>query len=241
MSNTILEEVPLLVLAGGRASRLQGFSRSTPKYLMPLDDKRVFADIHLEWAKKQGFKKVILSIGYLGQQIVEYCGDGQMWDLEIKYCDDGSSPLGTGGAVQSSLQFSFEDLAITYGDTLLAVDAKNLYRQMRDGGYQGLMSLFLLDIPGHQSNATIENGLARYSKTSPLPDWNYLDYGFMFLQRRLIENFPLIRPLDLAVPLENYCQKSLIKGVPVKKRFWEIGTPEALIEFQRELSTIIKD
>ncbi len=46
---------------------------------MPVKNNKTFADVHLEWARAQGFKKVILSVGYLGDLIEAHCGDGSQW------------------------------------------------------------------------------------------------------------------------------------------------------------------
>src|SRR4051812_21605901 len=93
-----VSQVPLLILAGGKATRLKHLSQNTPKYLMPVGD-RCFADIHLEWAAQQGFKDILLSLGHLSEQIQAHCGNGEKYGLTIKYLLDGDTPLGTGGAL----------------------------------------------------------------------------------------------------------------------------------------------
>ena len=89
--------VPLLILAGGKATRLQGLAKDTPKYLQPITANRCFADYHLEWARRQDFSKVILSVGHFGEKVEAYCGNGSKYGLEISYLYDGTTPLGTGG------------------------------------------------------------------------------------------------------------------------------------------------
>ncbi|MEK6772699.1 MAG: sugar phosphate nucleotidyltransferase [Bdellovibrionota bacterium] len=248
-NSTSIENVPLLILAGGKATRLKDLSVNTPKYLMPITDPKsldkekvqTFADFHLKWAYEQGFRRIFLSVGHLAEAIKEYCKDGSKWSLNISYLDDGSSPKGTGGAIALSLSHNFDYLAITYGDTMLTLNAGELFdhlltTQNRNQNIKGLMTIYPLNIEGHIANASYDNGLARYSKKEPNPDWKHIDYGFLFLQRDLVEGLPSSRPLDLAEPLADFCSKNKILAHICKERFWEIGSLESLQEFQNRFS-----
>src|SRR5215471_4661761 len=93
-------ETPLLILAGGRATRLGDLSDDRPKFLVPIASGLLFADFQLRWARRQGFREVRLSVGYRGEQIEAYCGDGARFGLALSYAFDGPISLGTGGAVK---------------------------------------------------------------------------------------------------------------------------------------------
>lgn len=229
-------DLPLLILAGGRATRLKHLSENLPKYLMPIDGKLVFADYHLEWAQKQGFRKIILSIGYLGEKVIKYCGDGKKWGLNITYIDDGASPLGTGGAVKKALQFEFEYLAVTYGDTILQLNARECFEQLKKTGALGIMTYYRNEVPGHICNVNpLKNDRIIYNKIKPEPHWNFIDYGFSILSRSLIESFSDKVPLDLAEPLMAVSTSGQLAGRECHERFWEIGSVEALSEFQQKI------
>lgn len=224
---------PLLILAGGRATRLKNLSQDCPKYLMPVDETRVFADVHLEWAKSQGFRHIILSIGYLGEMVRKHCQDGSRWGLHIDYLEDGPVLKGTGGAIRGALKFQFSELAITYGDTLLNVEAKKLLKLLEAPNSLGAMAIYKNEVPGHTCNIDLKpNGALIYDKMKPQAEWLYIDYGFMVLKRQLLESFPTQTPLDLAEPLSKASYAGQIQGLVVKDRFWEIGSPEALDEFR---------
>lgn len=232
-------DIPLLILAGGKATRLKHLAFDRPKYLQPVTESMVFADVHLKWVASHGFKRVVLGIGHLGEQIRQYCGNGARWNLEISYIDDGQSPLGTGGAVRAALDpkldLPFDILAVTYGDTVLSVDVPLFLRRFAEAPWaQAAMTLFKNTVPGHTCNATLVGDKALYDKKSPLPEWSYIDYGFLALRRKAIEAFPPEQeaPFDLAEPLTELAQAGQVLGVPVSTRFWEIGSPEALSEFQ---------
>lgn len=231
-------EIPLLILAGGRATRLKHLSENTPKYLMPIDSRKCFADVHLEWVHSQGFKKVYLSIGYLGSQIKDYCQDGSRWGLQIKYLEDGDAPLGTGGAVALALSEKFEYLAVTYGDTVLELSFPELLQKIVSfPNANSLMTVYKCDIPGHQCNATFVDGqFIHYDKLNAQSGWKHIDYGFLILKRNCIEAFSKTRPLDLALPMHQDSVSKKVIGHEVNSRFWEIGSPESLFEFQKKFT-----
>lgn len=232
-----IADTPIFVLAGGRATRLKHLSQNLPKYLMPVDQNRCFADIHLDWIKQQGFKNVFMSIGYLGEQIKDYCKDGSHWGLNITYFEDGATPRGTGGAVRLSLKEKFDYLAITYGDTILSLDSSDLLQRMcAHHGAMGLMTVYPCDVPGHVCNATILGDNVTYNKLDTKPDWKHIDYGFLILKRDCIESFSQQIPLDLAMPLGEISEQGKLIGFEVKARFWEIGSPESLSEFQKKFN-----
>ena len=230
-----LADVPLLILAGGRATRLKHLSAETAKYLQPITAQKRFADFHLEWVARNGFKRVLLSIGYLGDQVRQYCGNGENFGLQIDYIDDGPTPLGTGGATVKTLSHPFESLAVTYGDTILDFDCAQFFASFQKSGLNAGMTL-LKDPVGHPCNAKLEGLFAIYDKFRANPNQTYVDYGFLLLSRRAILSFPKDKSFDLAEPLGKLSAEKQLFGFQVYEHFLEIGTPEALQKFREAFS-----
>ena len=157
--------------------------------------------------------------------------------MEISYLFDGTTPLGTGGAVQAALKFPFDALAVTYGDTMLQVPVPVFLEQFVKSGLEGAMTVFKNTLQGHQTNACFRpnsrDNTIIYDKMKPEPSWEYIDYGFLVLKRCAIEGFTEAAPFDLALPLTRLSRAGQVLGFPVAQRFWEIGSPEALEEFRR--------
>ncbi len=233
-------ETPLLILAGGKATRLKHLAQDTPKYLQPITADACFADLHLAWAFRQGFRRVILSVGHLGEKIEAHCGDGARHGLNISYLSDGETPVGTGGAVRAALRFPFDSLAITYGDTYLRFSVAEFLKRFDLSGLDGAMTVYRNQVHGHRCNADLDGERLTYNKSAPDPTWAYIDYGFLALKRRAIEAFPAVTPLDLAVPLSSLSLANQLLGFSVEHRFWEIGSPEALAEFRRAFEDDIR-
>ena len=90
-SNTIV------IMAGGKGSRLHPETENCPKPLLPIAGKPILEHI-INRAKAQGFSHFILAIYHLGHMIEDYFGNGERFGVKIEYLRE-ASPLGTAGAL----------------------------------------------------------------------------------------------------------------------------------------------
>jgi len=73
-----------VILAGGRGERLRPLTDTIPKPMIPFHGKP-FLEYLIELLKEQGFKKVLLLLGYLPHVIQDYFGDGSSLGIQIEY------------------------------------------------------------------------------------------------------------------------------------------------------------
>lgn len=106
----------MVIMAGGKGTRLRPFTENCPKPLVPVAGKPMLEHI-IERGKLEGFRHFVLSIHYLGHMIEEYFGKGERLGVKIDYLRE-DSPLGTAGAL--GLQKPTPDAAfvVTNGDVL---------------------------------------------------------------------------------------------------------------------------
>lgn len=106
----------MVIMAGGRGTRLGKDTENCPKPLLPVGDKPMLEHI-IERAKAEGFNDFVLAIHYLGHKIVEYFGDGGRWQVRISYLNE-QSPLGTAGALGLMEKRPNAPFVVTNGDVL---------------------------------------------------------------------------------------------------------------------------
>lgn len=87
----------VVLMAGGRGSRLAPLTNATPKPLLKVGRKPILETI-LESFIEHGFHKFFISINYKAAMIKEHFGDGSKWNVQIEYLSE-TEPLGTGGAL----------------------------------------------------------------------------------------------------------------------------------------------
>jgi len=114
-----------LILAGGFGTRLAELTKETPKPML-LISSNPFIDYLLWNFKRQGISDIIISIGYFGDKIVNYYGDGSDFGVSITYVQE-SEPLGTGGAIRLACPQLDSEFIVINGDSLFDINYKDLY------------------------------------------------------------------------------------------------------------------
>ena len=106
----------MVIMAGGRGTRLRPHTENCPKPLLPVGGKPMLEHI-IERARAEGFKRFVLTIHYLGEMIEDYFGDGSRWEVKITYIREGS-PLGTAGGLSLLNPRPDASFLVTNGDVL---------------------------------------------------------------------------------------------------------------------------
>jgi NDP-sugar pyrophosphorylase family protein len=186
--------------------------------------------------RKQGFRDVIVSIGFLGQQIIDFVGDGSDFDLNVRYVADGDTPIGTGGAVKKALRVTGSPSFVLYGDTLLDVSYWEVESAFQNFGFPVLMTVLKNGGRWDRSNVlfTTERNIL-YEKCNQTHKMNYIDYGLSIFSESAFEEFQGEGLLDLADVCAKLSKQSLIGGWEVYNRFYEIGSKSGLKDAERFL------
>ena len=231
-----------VILAGGLATRMRPLTDSLPKALIPVAG-RPFIDYQLEWLAKVGVTKVLLSVGYRGEMLCDHAGDGSRWGLALTVIDEGAELRGTGGALRlahdrGALEESF---LLTYGDSFLPIDFSAVWRAFLACGKPALMTVFRNAGLWDQSNAVLDQGQVFYDKTRrsrPAEDFQYIDYGLSALERAVVPRLvPADGKHDLANVFHELGKSGQLAGFEVQQRFFEIGSPAGLSDFEQWLKT----
>lgn len=106
----------MVIMAGGRGTRLGVHTQDCPKPLLPVGGKPMLEHI-IERAKAEGFNHFVLAIHYLGHMIEDYFGDGSQLNIHIEYLRE-DTPLGTAGALGLLQVRPTEPFLVTNGDVL---------------------------------------------------------------------------------------------------------------------------
>lgn len=118
--NTMIVPAPLenqmIVMAGGRGTRLRPHTENCPKPMLEVGGKPMLEHI-LDRAKGDGFRNFIISLCYLGEMIEEHFGDGSRLGINIEYVRE-ELPLGTAGCLSILPSRPTMPLVVTNGDVL---------------------------------------------------------------------------------------------------------------------------
>jgi NDP-sugar pyrophosphorylase family protein len=227
--------VPAALLAGGLATRLRPITETIPKAMIEVAG-RPFIDHQLALLRRNGIRRVVLCLGYLGEQIEQHLGKGAEHGLQLHYSHDGERLLGTGGALRRALPLLGEVFWVLYGDSYMDIDYPAVLTHFKAGQARGLMTVFHNENRWDKSNVVFRNGrLLCYSKRATTPEMQHIDYGVTLLRREVLASLPAGEPFDLADLLSAMAARGELIGHEVTQRFYEIGSHRGLEETQHYL------
>jgi MurNAc alpha-1-phosphate uridylyltransferase len=230
--------LPVAILTGGLATRLQPITLTIPKSLVKVAGKP-FIFYQLKYLRQQGIKKVILCTGHLGQMIKSYVGDGSRFNLKILYSSDGNKLLGTGGAIKKALPLLGDKFFVLYGDTFLPIKFNNVEKTFLLCKKLCLMTILKNQGKWDRSNVLFKkNLLVKYNKKKPSAKMEYIDYGLSILSASIFDAYSNKKRFDLSSIFETLSAKRQIKGFEVYERFYEIGTLKSIKETEKYLNKL---
>jgi len=229
-SSRSISEIPAAILAGGLATRLRPITATIPKALVEVAG-RPFIDHQLALLRANGICKVVLCLGFLGEQVEQHLGNGAAYRMELNYSHDGNRLLGTGGALRRAAPLLDEVFWVMYGDSYMDINYRAVLADYFQRGVLGMMTVLRNQNRWDRSNAVFRDGrLLCYDKRVQTPEMTHIDYGIALLHRTALERIPPGQTYDLADLYHALVAEGQMAGYEVTQRFYEIGSPANLEE-----------
>ncbi|HMO49983.1 MAG TPA: NTP transferase domain-containing protein [Kiritimatiellia bacterium] len=228
-----------VILAGGKGTRIASVAGDLPKILVPVAGKP-FVEHQFDLLRACGYSEVLLSIGYRGDVIRGYVGNGSRFGMKVAYVEESPDALkGTGGALVHALDALQTEFMLLYGDSYLPIDYRPVVASFYRSGLPALMTVHKNLGQWDASNARIAGDrVIFYSKKCKPGEADYIDYGLGIIRRDIIETYrkaPV--PLDLAVIYGDLVHAGKLAAFDVPERFYEIGKPEGVAELEAYIAT----
>lgn len=219
---------PVLILAGGLATRLSHLTASTPKSLIEVAG-RPFIFWQLDYLREQNISSVVVCVGHMGDQIMQAVGDGSDFGLRVTYSRDGTEQLGTGGAIRNALRKKAGDIFILYGDSYLPIDFSAVQRSYVGSTKPVLMSITKNKKNLDESNVELrDHGSIHYNKKRRTPSMTHIDFGLSIVNVNFFLEYRSLDIFDLADFFTSTCEKGLLAYFETDKDFYEIGSVSGL-------------
>jgi glucose-1-phosphate cytidylyltransferase len=124
----------VVILCGGRGTRLREKTESVPKPLVEIGGRPILWHVIGIYAA-QGFDRFLLATGYLGEQIERFVAD-ERWPAPVSVeCVDTGADTPTGGRIAAlSERLGDGTFCATYADGVADVDLGALLDEHRAGG-----------------------------------------------------------------------------------------------------------
>jgi len=230
-----------VILAGGLGTRMRPLTETCPKTLLPVRG-RPFAFYQMHWLASQGVTDVVYSIGHHGDMIRRYWQKEASPVPSIRYVDEGTELRGTGGALRLAREAGVlhESFFVIYGDSFLPVRFTPVWDAFRSSAMPALMTVLRNDGRWDRSNAVYRDGRVLLYDKKGHPAMHYIDYGLSALRRDTLDGITA-EVFDLATLFHELSLRDQLAGFEVDQRFYEIGSPEGLRDFEQYLEARVDE
>jgi D-glycero-alpha-D-manno-heptose 1-phosphate guanylyltransferase len=223
-----------IVLAGGLGTRLRELVPDLPKPMAPVAGKP-FLEILLRRLSAKGFRRVILSVGFMSEKIIGHFGE-RYAEIDLVY-EVEAQPLGTGGAIRAALARCVSDHAFIFnGDTYLDIEADALERLWQVSRHPVIVVREVSDAARFGRVEMHDGRILNFlEKGSPGP--GLINAGCYVLPRHVLDDFTLGQPFSLETQFfAEYLQRIQFDGFVTHGRFIDIGVPDDYLLAQTELA-----
>lgn len=179
--------IDVVIMAGGKGTRLKPLTNSVPKPLLNVGDKPIL-EYNIDRLYKYGLENIWISVNYLGEQIEEYFGDGKNQNVRIKYQWE-DKPLGTIGAVSNIEKFTHSTVLVTNSDILTNLNYEDFYQNfLNTKADMAVVTIaFKVDIP--YAVMEIDNGNINSFREKPTYTY-YSNGGIYLIKSELLNIIP---------------------------------------------------
>jgi len=203
---SISNDVPVVILAGGRGLRMRELTETVPKALAPIGPMPIIVHVMNIYAYC-GYRRFIICLGYKGDAVREFfmnyqwrCSnvriklgketsilDSGLSDLEgadITFVDTGLE-TNTGGRIKKIESFiETEEFLANYCDGLSDIDIRKIHAFHHRMGK--IATLLAVRPMSRYGVLTIRNGLAEGFREKPVMD-DYINGGFFVFNRQVFD------------------------------------------------------
>ncbi len=230
-------ELPVAILVGGLATRLRPVTGKIPKALIEINGEPFLAH-QLRLLAASGIRRVTLCVGYLGEMLEAYAGDGSRFGLVVTYSPDGPELRGTAGAVAQARPLLGERFFVLYGDSYLPCDYSAVQRAFEESGKPALMTVNHNRDQWDTSNVQYQAGrVLAYDKKLRTPQMRHIDYGLGVFHHSAFDGIPEHGSHDLGDLYRRLLERRELAGFEVPQRFYETGSFAGIQELSEYLAT----
>lgn len=219
----------VVIMAGGRGTRISSVASDIPKPMIPIGNKPVL-EHEIECLRNQGFCDIIITVGYLGNIIIDYFGDGskvspvtgKSFGVNIEYYIE-QTPLGNAGALLKIRDKLTDDFMLLNADAIFNIDFNRFVEYHKQKG--GAVTLFT-----HPNNHPYDSGLIVADENGAVEQWlakederngyykNRVNAGLHIISPEILDDIEDLPKIDL--------DRQILKPLAGSGRMFVYDSPE---------------
>lgn len=216
--------IDVLIMAGGRGSRLSPMTDTLPKPLLKVADKPII-DYNFDRLRYFGVDDFHISVRYLGDKIEDHFRQRNIRDVKINFIRE-NKPLGTLGAASLVEDFQNDFILVINSDLLTNIDFEDFFLDFlsKKADMSVVTIPYQVDIP----YAVMETKNDKITSFKEKPTYTYYSNGGIYLVKRDILNRV---PKNIFYNTTDLMEELISKGGNLlsypNRRYWlDIGRPQ---------------
>jgi len=213
------------ILAGGKGLRMRPLTDKIPKPMLRISGKPML-EIIINNAINCGFRNFVISIGYLGEVIKDYFGNGDKFGVNISYIQE-KKPLGTAGSLSLLKDMQLTDyLFVINGDVITSLEYSNMLDFAKENRCDGVIGVKNHEIRNPFGEVKSNNG--NLVDISEKPTYqSTINAGVYIISKKLISFIQKDKYMDMTdLFKKGIKRKSSIKVFAIHEDWNDVGRPE---------------
>jgi histidinol-phosphate phosphatase family protein len=179
-----------VILAGGRGERMRPLTDLRPKPMIDVCGKP-FLEHQIVMLRDQGFKRVLLLLGYLPDVVRDYFGNGSKWGLKIEYSVTDVEDK-TGRRLKLA-ENKIEDIFfLLYCDNYWPMPMEKMWRRFLEANARMMVTVY--SNKDNYTKSVLRVGddgfVAVYDKSRKAPDLQGTEISYAIMRKELVAGLP---------------------------------------------------
>ena len=225
----------VVIMAGGKGTRMLSIASDIPKPMIPIDGRPVL-EHEIECLCEQGFTDILITVGHLGNVIMDYFGDGLKFGVHITYYFE-KEPLGNAGALFQVKDQLTDDFLLLNADAMFDIDFNRFVQYHKT--HDAVATLFT-----HPNSHPYDSGVIIADEHMAVRKWlakederpeyfkNRVNAGLHVLNKRILEQTveggkidldrQLLKPLAGTGQMYCYDSPEYVKDMGTPERYYAV-------------------
>lgn len=219
MSGLGLSRPPVVILCGGRGTRLQEHTQEIPKPLVEIGGRPIVWHV-IQLYAVQGFRDFMLATGYKGELIERFAAELQWPEGVSVQCEDTGLETPTGGRIKllEDHLAGEERFCVTYADGVANIDLEALLEFHAQHGAIATMTVVRPELQFGVTELDEKDGRVTGFKEKPRSE-HWINGGFFCMERDALNYLERDSVLELG-PLERLAKENELRAYR-HEGFWE--------------------
>ena len=235
-NQTTVLPIDVLLMAGGEGQRLRPLTEKIPKSLLMVGSKPII-EHNVDRLIAFGVNNFHVSINYLGEQLVDFFGDGSKKNVSVHYVRE-EMKLGTAGALSLIDSVKNDTILMVNSDLLTNIDYEDLFRNFMQSNSDLMVACipYKVDVP----YAVLEMDDDRVISLKEKPSFTYYsNAGIYLMKKNVVELIPKNQFFNATDLMEKIIELGKKVGYyPILGYWLDIGKMDDFMKAQEDIKHI---